>query len=112
MLVAENIQRTDTESMSTPSKYEAATRLVDDPDRLRELYHERGLSIRQIAQNYADVGRTRVSEALREHGIQTDATDEGSLNANDGGEDCESDRGTDPPARRGSESRVTWSRVT
>lgn len=54
---------------TTPARYQATPRLVDQPQRLRELYVEHDHSIREIAEDYADVGRTAVSEALRDHGI-------------------------------------------
>lgn len=56
-------------STQMPSRYQPSDRLVDDRDRLRELYCSDGLTIREIAQEYAEVGRTKVSDAIREHGI-------------------------------------------
>lgn len=51
------------------NKYEPDPRLIENPAKLRSLYHGRGLSIREIAKNHASVGRTRVGEALHEHDI-------------------------------------------
>jgi len=85
---------------TTPSKYQPSERLIDNPDRLYELYCSRDLSIREIAEQYAEVGRTRVSESLNEYGITDD-------------ECCEDDgeRGIDPPSPRQT-TRVSWSEVT
>jgi len=79
-----------TESM--PSRYQPANRVVDDRDRLRELYCKRDLTIRQIASEYAEVGRSRVCSAIHEHGL-TDEEQPADYSSNK----RNSDRGTDPP---------------
>jgi hypothetical protein len=43
--------------------------LIDDPTRLQQLYVTDGLSIREIASEYAEVSHTRLCEALHEHDI-------------------------------------------
>jgi len=86
--------------MSTvPPKYQPSTRLVDDPEQLRQLYCEEKLTVREIADNHAQVGSTAVGEALQEHGITGD----------NGSED--SKRGIDPPVRPVSTETVDWSTV-
>jgi len=54
---------------TTPNKYQPSPRLIDDRQRLRELYCVRELTIVEIANTYASVGRTRVHQALQEHGL-------------------------------------------
>lgn len=58
---------------STPERYQPSPRLVDQPDELDRLYNEEGLTVREIADEHADVGRTAVSDALQDYGI-TDTT--------------------------------------
>lgn len=60
--------------MSIPQKYEPSTRLIENESRLRTLYVERDLTVREIAEEYAEVGRTMVDQALQQHGI-TDGED-------------------------------------
>lgn len=52
-----------------PERYRPSTRLVDDKDRLTELYCHRNLSIREIADEYATVSRASVGRAVREYGL-------------------------------------------
>lgn len=59
----------------TTEKYKPDSRLIDDPEDLRRLYQDEGLSIREIAEEHASVGRTRVCEALHEYGIPSDEDD-------------------------------------
>lgn len=51
----------------TNKKYEPEPRLIDDPDKLKRLYDD--LSIREIAENHANVGRSMVWNALNDYGI-------------------------------------------
>jgi len=54
---------------TTPTKYQPSARLIDDAERLRQLYRSDGLSVREIATYHAEVGQTAVYEALDEYGI-------------------------------------------
>lgn len=90
---------------TVPNKYQASTRLIDDPDQLERLYCEQELTVRKIADKYASVGRTMVSNALDEYNITGESCD------------CmrnqqvrESERGTDPPTSASQD--VDWSLVT
>ena len=56
-------------SQAVPDRYQPTQRLIDDPDRLRELYCTRDLTIREIADEYAEVSKTRVKQALDEYDI-------------------------------------------
>jgi transposase len=79
-----------------PPKYRPSQRVVDDPDRLRELRVEEGLSIREIAAHPdTEVGTTRLYEALREHGIGPSSEN--------------SRRGRDPPTD--TSQGVKWANV-
>lgn len=60
-----------TQTHQLPERYRPATRLVDDKDRLAELYCHRNLSIREIADEYANVSRASVGRAVREYGLTT-----------------------------------------
>jgi hypothetical protein len=60
---------------TTPTRYQANERLIDQPDELRRLYCQEDYSIREIAANHASVGRTRVSDALQEYDITDDDED-------------------------------------
>lgn len=92
--------------MSTvPAKYQPSQRLIDDPDELRRLYCKEGLSIREIADEHAEVGSTAVGEALQEYQI-TDGFDAA----------VDSKRGTDPPTTTDTSTTVRpdqpdWSNV-
>jgi len=79
-------------TQSVPPRYQPAERVVDNRDRLRELYCKRGLTIREIAADYAEVGRSRVCDAIHEHGLN----DEADVQTSDTNE-RNTDRGTDPP---------------
>jgi hypothetical protein len=50
--------------------YEPEPRLIDDPERLKELYHTDGLSIRAIAANHTVLSHTAVFQALKKYGLQ------------------------------------------
>lgn len=79
-----------------PPRYQPSERVVDNRDRLRELYCQRGLTIREIAAEYAEVGRSTVCDAIHDHGLNNEEEPQnGSTKKN-------TDRGTDPP---------TWSDV-
>ena len=52
--------------------YEPNSRLVDNPEKLRKLYHEKDLTMQQIADEYASLGRTSVHNRLHEYGIVGD----------------------------------------
>lgn len=84
----------------TPSKYQPDDRLIDDPEQLRKLKHDEGLSIREIAEEHAEVSRTAVHEALVEHGITEKTVEPDTPNTS-----CDSHRGRDPP----SSNRIDWS---
>lgn len=73
---------------STPARYQPSERLIDDPTRLTELYHDHDLTVREIADHpEASVSRTRIWEALHDHGlVESDETAQ-----------CHTARGTDPP---------------
>jgi hypothetical protein len=81
-------------STDLPNKYQPEPRLIDDPAQLRQLYHEQGCTIREIAQQHATVGSTRVYEALNEYDIM----DESATSMK------QSERGCDPPS-------LNWSNV-
>jgi len=86
-----------------PQRYQPSERLVDDRDRLRELYCQRGLTIREIAAEYAEVGRSRVCDAIHDHGLDEEAKQaEIEKDVCDFHNKKNTDRGTDPP---------TWSDV-
>ncbi|TKX52309.1 hypothetical protein EXE44_05185 [Halorubrum sp. SS7] len=91
--------------------------MVDDRDRLHELYCQRGLTIREIANQYAEVGRSMVCDAIHDHGLtdeeekrtaieqgvsdfhdekNTDNAEETSANLSPSKRTT--DRGTDPPS--------------
>jgi len=59
---------------AVPKKYQPTKRLIDNPQRLETLYCNRDLSVREIADRHATVGRTRVNQALQEHGISRETT--------------------------------------
>jgi len=80
---------------TTPNKYQPSPRLIDDRQRLRELYCVRELTIVEIANTYASVGRTRVHQALQEHGLIDSST-----------ESNKHDRGHSPPSEQ-----IDWSDV-
>lgn len=88
-------------SNTTPGKYQPNPRVCDDPQKLRELYCDRGLTIETIAEEYADVGRSWVSQKLQEYGITNTGSSD---NPNHG------NRGTDPPTNKASSS-IDWSDV-
>lgn len=50
-------------------KYVPDERLIENPTKLRSLYQNDDLTIREIAENHASVGRTSVYKALHEHDI-------------------------------------------
>jgi hypothetical protein len=86
---------------TTPERYQPTQRLIDDPERLRELYCEKELSVRAIAEKHSSFGTTRVYEALKEHGIC-----HGESNSR---------RGTDPPQApqrtQSAPSTVSWTDI-
>lgn len=82
--------------MTTPSRYQPETRLIDNPDRLHELYHEQNKSVRAIAANHAEVSSTRVYEALEEHDVITDQPEQ-SVQADSSVSDGR--RGKNPPVQ-------------
>jgi hypothetical protein len=59
---------------TTTEKYRPESRLIEDPDRLRTLYQDEALSVREIADKHATVSHTVVHEALVEYGIPTAET--------------------------------------
>ena len=73
-----------------PPRYQPDDRVVDDRDRLRELYCNRGLTIREIANEYAEVGRSTVCDAIHDHGLDNETEPPEPKR--------KSDRGTDPPS--------------
>jgi len=103
---------------TTPARYQANPRLIDQPEKLRELYEDHGLTIREIASNHADVGRTAVGDALKEYGI-TDGEAEDATMQSSPHSGC---RGLAPPHSGGasgtvspaspSNSGVEWSDVS
>lgn len=101
---------------SVPQRYQPSQRLVDDPDELARLYRDEDKSMRAIAEEDAEVGLTRIHEALHEYGIiEFDDSEESSQSSFDKtNESEESDnsinqhkRGRDPP----SPSTPNWSAV-
>jgi hypothetical protein len=81
----------------TPERYQPTTRLVDDAERLRELYCERGLTIRQIADHPdCEMSKTRVAQALDEFSIERRNSPTNT--------ECHGERGVDPPT-------VDWTTV-
>jgi len=105
--------------MLTPQRYQPRTRLIDDTQELHRLYVEEDLSIREIADNHSDHSKTRVYEALCEHGIidtdspsdtdshshdhatngreEHDSASQSRDNRTSHGRDCHGQRGIDPP---------------
>jgi len=73
---------------NTPDKYQPSQRLIDNPQRLRALYCTRGLSIVEIAEEYADVGKSRVGQKLKEYGLTDTSSTDSTRSGN---------RGSDPP---------------
>ena len=85
--------------MSTQQNpYQPQPRLIDQPHRLETLYCERGLTVREIAENHASVTKTPVYEALREHSILNDTEDNNENHSN----------GYDPPSDDDT-SGIDWS---
>lgn len=84
----------------TPGKYQPDDRLIDDPDELRKLKKEEGLSVREIAEDHAEVGRTAVHDALVEYGITAGTQQPETPNVS-----CNTHRGRDPPGN----NAVDWS---
>jgi hypothetical protein len=80
---------------TTPQRYQPEPRLIDQPDRLQELYWEDGLSANEIAEQYAEVSATRILQVFDEYGIETRSPHNGT---------SDGERGTDPPA-----DEVNWS---
>jgi len=76
---------------NTPNKYQPSERLIDNPQRLRALYCSRGLTIEQIVDEYAEVGKSRVGQKLKEYGL----TECNCNNSSDGTRS--GNRGSDPP---------------
>jgi hypothetical protein len=54
---------------TVPPKYQPDERLIDDREELAQLYNERELTVRAIANDHAEVSVARVYQALKEHGI-------------------------------------------
>lgn len=89
---------------AVPQKYQPTTRLIDDPDRLEELYCRDGLTVREIANQHTDYSPSAVYQALDEYGIIDEESDERQMNnPSDGsgggvtGPVGASERGFDPP---------------
>jgi len=88
-------------TQEVPERYQPSDRVIDDSDRLKELYCHRDLSIREIASEYASVSRAAIGQALIKHGIN-DGNEDTAEQPDSHNNNC--DRGTDPP-------EVDWSRV-
>jgi len=90
--------------MSTTQQhpYEPTQRLIDNRRRLAKLYIEQDLTIREIADNHADVTRSPVHEALQEYGL-IEQKEEQHNNHSHGG--------YDPPSETTNES-VDWTKVS
>jgi len=85
--------------MSTTNPYQPSTRLIDDRQALARLYVEQDLTIREIAEDHAEVTKTPVYNALREYGI----LEEQELNNEN------ISRGYDPPEDDSTdETEVLW----
>jgi len=72
----------------TTHPYEPEPRLIDNPERLKKLYHTDGLSIRAIAANHTTLSHTAVFKALKKYGLQKetrqrDRTDTNETNVED-----------------------------
>jgi len=98
---------------ATPNKYQANSRTVDNPQRLRALYCTRGLTIEQIAEQYCTVSSSRVGQKLKEYGITDTSSTDSTRSGN---------RGSDPPESKIQQGRssdtsdsdpptVDWSEV-
>ena len=103
---------------TTPERYQPDTRLIDDPDELARLYHERDCTIGDIASDHASVGQTRVYEALAEHGLlgdrderqTTDGPENRATNADLSSNSTRSgNRGRDPPPPSRTTPHLDWS---
>ncbi len=85
---------------AVPNRYEPSQRLIDNRRKLARLYLEKNLTVCEIADNHSEYEKTKVHEALVEHGIiQTNANN-----------DSHSNRGTDPPSDQ-TESKIEWSKL-
>jgi hypothetical protein len=83
---------------TTPQRYRPSQRLIDNPQRLAELYHERDMTIREIAEQKASVSKTRVCSALHEYDITDDTQYDGAEHPDDEGTSTShGERGVDPP---------------
>lgn len=60
---------------TTPQKYRPDPRLIDQSEKLRHLYCERDLSIREIVNNHAETSVERVYHALDEYDLLDNGTD-------------------------------------
>ncbi len=87
---------------TTPSKYQPSERLIDNQERLRKLYCDDGLTVREIAEQEATVGKTRVSEALKEYGITSE---------DDSDVEQDSASAVGPPTTESPNTTVTWSSI-
>jgi len=86
--------------MSATHPYQPSERLIDNRQRLARLYVEQGLTVREIADDHAEVTKTPVYNALQEYGILEETEDNN--------EDV--DRGFDPP-ENSSETEVNWDAI-
>jgi len=82
-----------------PQRYQPSQRLIDNPQKLREYYVTKDMTIRAIAQEKAEVSKTRVRQALHQHDIisETDSIDQRCDNDRSTQCDCHDERGVDPP---------------
>lgn len=87
--------------MSTTNPYQPSTRLIDNRQELARLYVEQNLTIREIAEDHAEVTKTPVYNALREYGILEEQEDNNE-NVN---------REYDPPSDEENNERVSWAEM-
>jgi len=98
--------------LATTNPYEPDKRLVDDPQELARLYHGQGLTVKEIANNHAELGRTSVYESLVDWGILI--PDHAHTDSESDCEDSNNNscRGHDPPADQSNTDRMKWSQLT
>ena len=96
---------------ATTNPYEPDKRLVDDPQELARLYHGQGLTVKEIANNHAELGRTSVYESLVDWGILI--PDHSHTDSEDGSNSTDNScRGRDPPPDQSNTDRMKWSQLT
>jgi len=96
---------------ATTNPYEPDKRLVDDPQELARLYYAQGLTVKEIANNHAELGRTSVYESLVGWGILI--PDHAHSDCEDGSNSTDkSCRGHDPPSDQSNTDEIVWSRLT